>query len=628
VATLILEPPGQAKRSVKVHKALTTIGADAENDIALGRAGLEPTHAQITKEADGWWISALAKDLTINGRREKRRRLAEGDVLRLGELTLTFLESDPPAISQPPSDEPAVPSRGHKSVTATREVVTAYRRIYEFSVKLMANAGTGALVETLLDSVIELTGADKGFLVLVGDEQRPEVAAARGVERSNLDPSVAELSDSILKRVFESKKPIVVADALRDEAFNASASVVNLKLLSVMCCPLLLRDEILGAIYVGNNRVAHVFDEAALEVMSVFAAEASLLLSQERRAEELRAQNQRLEGEIDHLRFGRVIGACDSMKEIYKRIRKVATTDVAVLITGETGTGKELVAREIHENSRRARGPFVVINCGAIPENLLESELFGHVRGAFTGAVATKLGKFQAANEGTLFLDEIGEMPALLQVKILRALQEHVVMKVGDTKPERVDIRVLAATNRVLEEEIKAGRFRDDLYYRLNVVQLHLPPLRERGDDLPIIAKYLLGKTAKEQGRTLQGFSKACLAAIRVYPWPGNIRQLENRIKKAVVLSDGPLISAEDMDLRAEDVEEILPLADARARFETRYIQEVLDRCGQNRTQTARVLGVDPRTIFRHLARLQSPIPPETGELGLEAADDDDPPRP
>jgi pSer/pThr/pTyr-binding forkhead associated (FHA) protein len=163
--------PGQAKRSVKVHKALTTIGADAENDIALGRAGLEPTHAQITKEADGWWISALAKDLTINGRREKRRRLAEGDVLRLGELTLTFLESDPPAISQPPSDEPAVPSRGHKSITATREVVTAYRRIYEFSVKLMANAGTGALVETLLDSVIELTGADKGFLVLVGDEQ-------------------------------------------------------------------------------------------------------------------------------------------------------------------------------------------------------------------------------------------------------------------------------------------------------------------------------------------------------------------------------------------------------------------------------------------------------------------------
>jgi DNA-binding NtrC family response regulator len=159
-------------------------------------------------------------------------------------------------------------------------------------------------------------------------------------------------------------------------------------------------------------------------------------------------------------------------------------------------------------------------------------------------------------------------------------------------------------------------------------VQLHLPPLRERGDDLTIIAKYLLAQTAKEQGRTLQGFSKACLSALRSYPWPGNIRQLENRIKKAVVLSDGPLISAEDMDLRAEDVEEILPLAEARARFETRYIQEVLDRCGQNRTQTARVLGVDPRTIFRHLARLQSPIPPETGELGLEAADDDDPPHP
>jgi transcriptional regulator with PAS, ATPase and Fis domain len=361
--------------------------------------------------------------------------------------------------------------------------------------------------------------------------------------------------------------------------------------------------------------------------MSVFAAEASLLLSQARRSEELLLANQKLEDALDHLRFGRIVGACDSMREIDKRIKKVATTDVAVLITGETGTGKELVAREIHDASRRNKGPFVVINCGAIPENLLESELFGHVRGAFTGAVATKPGKFQSANGGTLFLDEIGEMPVALQVKLLRALQEHVVLKVGDNKPERVDIRVLAATNRVLEQEIKAGRFREDLYYRLNVVQLHLHPLRERGDDLILIAKYLLAKTAKEQGQAIRGFSKACLVAMRAYPWPGNIRQLENRIKKAVVLSDGPLLSAEDLDLRAEDVEEILPLAEARARFETRYIQEVLDRCGQNRTQTARVLGVDPRTIFRHLAKLQSPIPPETGEIGVEVGvEDEDPP--
>src|SRR5207248_5085320 len=187
---------------------------------------------------------------------------------------------------------------------------------------------------------------------------------------------------------------------------------------------------------------------------------------------------------LEHLRFGEIIGSCPAMQEVYKKLSKIALTDISVLITGETGTGKELIARELHNRSPRAKGPFVTINCGAIPENLLESELFGHVRGAFTGAVASKAGRFQAADRGTLFLDEIGEMPLNLQVKILRALQEKVVVRVGENRPESVDIRVLAATNRHLETEIKHGRLREDLYYRLNVVNIHLPPLRDRGDDV------------------------------------------------------------------------------------------------------------------------------------------------
>jgi transcriptional regulator with PAS, ATPase and Fis domain len=274
----------------------------------------------------------------------------------------------------------------------------------------------------------------------------------------------------------------------------------------------------------------------------------------------------------------------------------------------------------------------VVVNCGAIPENLLESELFGHVRGAFTGAVADKIGKFQAANGGTLFLDEIGELPVQLQVKLLRALQEHVVHRVGGTSPESVDIRVVAATNRVLEDEIKEGRFREDLYYRLNVVGIQLPPLRERGDDLVIIAKYLLTRAMRDHESTIHGFSKSCLAAMRKYRWPGNIRQLENRIRKAVVLAEGPLLTAEDMDLRREDFEEILPLSEARARFEARYISEILERNGGNRTKTARDLGVDPRTVFRHLAKRaepDSPIPEEDNEVGaVVGPEDEQPPRP
>jgi transcriptional regulator with PAS, ATPase and Fis domain len=296
------------------------------------------------------------------------------------------------------------------------------------------------------------------------------------------------------------------------------------------------------------------------------------------------------------------------MLEVFRKLQKVATTDISVLITGETGTGKELIAREIHRRSGRATGPFVVINCGAIPENLIESELFGHVRGAFTGAIASRPGKFQAANAGSLFLDEIGELPLNLQVKLLRALQERVVFRVGDSRPEKVDIRVIAATNRVLEDEIAGGRFREDLYYRLNVVNLYLPPLRERGDDVLIIAKALLAKHSEELGPHVHGFTPQALVAIKKSPWPGNIRQLENRVKKALVLCEKALLEPEDLDLGKDEVSSIVPLEKAKEEFQRKYVLEVLERNNGNRTQTARDLGVDPRTIFRYLERAMAEL--------------------
>jgi transcriptional regulator with PAS, ATPase and Fis domain len=307
--------------------------------------------------------------------------------------------------------------------------------------------------------------------------------------------------------------------------------------------------------------------------------------------------------ELEDKRFGDIIGSCPTLLEVYNKVEKIATTDISVLITGETGTGKELIAREVHRRSPRASGNFAVVNCGAIPENLMESELFGHVRGAFTGAVSTRQGKFQAAHGGTLFLDEIGEMPPALQVKLLRALQEKAVTKVGDTKVEQVDIRVLAATNRDLEADIRNNLFREDLYYRLNVVNLHVPPLRERGEDVVVIAKYLLDKYAKEYGAKVKGFTPNAIIAMKKYDWPGNVRQLENRIKKAVVLCDRTLVGPEDMDLFPEALEEVAPLSQAREEFTRRYILEVLERNNGNRTKTARDLGVDPRTIFRYLER-------------------------
>jgi DNA-binding NtrC family response regulator len=245
-----------------------------------------------------------------------------------------------------------------------------------------------------------------------------------------------------------------------------------------------------------------------------------------------------------------------------------------------------------------------VVNCGAIPENLLESELFGHTKGAFTGAVSSRTGRFQQAEGGTLFLDEIGEMPTHLQVKLLRSLQERVVQRVGAERPETVDIRVVAATHRDLPQMILDGHFREDLYYRLNVVNLHLPPLRERGEDTIVIARFLLKREAEAMSSSLQGFTPDALAAIRAHRWPGNVRQLENRIKKAIVLTDGPLIDARDLDLEPAGAEpEWKPLAIAREEFARQYILDALEKNGGNRTQTAAALGVDPRTIFRYLER-------------------------
>jgi transcriptional regulator with PAS, ATPase and Fis domain len=323
----------------------------------------------------------------------------------------------------------------------------------------------------------------------------------------------------------------------------------------------------------------------------------------------LREDKAKLENELRDKRFGEIIGSCPSMREVYRKLEKVAATDISVLITGETGTGKELVAREIHRRSARLDGPFVTINCGAIPENLIESELFGHVRGAFTGAVMDRPGKFHIADGGTLFLDEIGELPLNLQVKLLRVLQERVVMRVGSSRPEKVDIRIVAATNRDLEQMVKEGQFREDLYYRLNVVNLWLPPLRERGDDVLIIAKTLLSKYAEEFQSPVRGFNPAAIQALKKFHWPGNIRQLQNLIKKALVLCESKLLSPDDLDIGATAETGIMPLEKAKEDFQRRYVLEVLERNAGNRTQTARDLGVDPRTIFRYLEKESKPFP-------------------
>ncbi|MET0284899.1 MAG: sigma 54-interacting transcriptional regulator [Polyangiales bacterium] len=592
-------------RVFPIYKKITTIGSAGGNDVNVDGTGLADFHAQIVFDGRDFNLSEVDRDgeIAINGKKKRRTKLVHNDRLQLGDVQLVFSVYDEALMNAPDTDEDA-------------GEIAGLRKLYEFSQGLMHIRDFSELLRALMDAVVDVTHADKGFLLLVR-ETGPEIAVARNLRQEDIAGGTRHLSDSIVQKVLEQQRPLIVSDALHDEEFKTSESVMNLKLCSVMCAPLMAQGELLGLLYVGNDNVVNLFEEKSLDVLTIFAGQASMILQTALLLDQLKGDRDRLKEKLDSKRFGDIVGSCPGLVEVFKKVEKVATTDISVMITGETGTGKELIAREIHNRSPRKNGPFVVVNCGAIPENLMESELFGHVRGAFTGAVATRLGKFQQADGGTLFLDEIGEMPVSLQVKLLRALQERVVVKVGDSKPERCDIRVVAATHRNLEERIRTNEFREDLYYRLNVVQLHLPPLRERGDDVLVIAKFLLAKYSEEYGAKVKGFTPNALIAMRKYSWPGNVRQLENRIKKALVLCDRSLIGPEDLDLFPEALEPIMSLAQAREDFQRRYILEVLERNNGNRTKTARDLGVDPRTIFRYLER-EPDAPEPGGPSGIE----------
>ncbi len=586
-----------------LHKPVTTLGRALDNDVQIPDDSVAPHHIQIVFNGRDFQLEEVDEraEILINGKKKRRARLASGDRIQLGGALLGFsMFTELPAVDAP------------VSIDGASAEIAGLRKLHNFSNDLMASRSVDELLEQLLDSVIELTGAARGVVLLVDPQsnkgETPRVRASRNVQREAIQDATGTISDSIVRQVIETRRPVIVSDALSDTTFGKSESVIALSLSSVMCVPLSSQGEVIGALYVGNDEVKHLFTRGQLDLLTIFAAQASLILQNAMLVTALRADKEKLESELADKRFGQIIGACPSMMEVFHRLQKVAATDISVLITGETGTGKELIAHEIHRRSQRSNGPFIVVNCGAIPENLIESEMFGHVRGAFTGAIASRPGKFQAADGGTLFLDEIGELPLQLQVKLLRAIQERVVYRVGDSKPERCDIRIVCATHRNLDEMIREGSFREDLYYRLNVVNLWLPPLRERGDDVLIIAKTLLTKYADELGSPVKGLSPQALAAIRRYPWPGNVRQLENRIKKALVLCDRNLLSPEDLDLAERELPSIMPLEKAKEDFQRKYVLEVLERNNGNRTQTARDLGVDPRTIFRYLEKESGPV--------------------
>ncbi len=460
----------------------------------------------------------------------------------------------------------------------------------------------------LLELIFDVVPAERGAILLA--DSAGEFTSTFGWDRQAGALSTVKVSRAVISQVMSAGEAILSNNILESETLGTNESLLASRTHGLLAAPILLMDRRLGAIYLSTSNAATRFDEDHLQLILAIAGLAAPSLENARRLEWLENENQRLAEESGIER--NMVGEGKRIRDVYQFIAKVAPTGSTVLIRGESGTGKEMAANAIHLNSPRARQPFVAINCAALTETLLESELFGHEKGAFTGAIAQKKGKFEIADNGTIFLDELGEMSLLLQAKLLRVLQEQQFERVGGTRPLKVDVRLVAATNRDLEAAIKDGSFRQDLYYRLNVVSLKLPPLRERREDIPLLASYFATKYAQKCKRRVQGISPEARALLTHYDWPGNVRELENAIERAVVLGSTELIRPEDLPealLEAEAGAPSTSLSIARyhetiKETKKQLILKALEQSGGNVTEAARLLGVQANYLHRLITNL------------------------
>ena len=585
-----VDPVSGTTRDLPLKKPLLSIGRKPGNDIVLQDATVAGVHANLIRQGRNYSLSVVGRgnEVYVNGRATRQATIAPGDKVLIGRFELTLIDGAPK-----PQEAPAQASTH----------VDAMSRLVEFSATLMREESPERLFRKLLESVVELTKAEKGFVIVLKDGGR-HLAASHNVGDEKLD--ISRVSDTIIDQVIRDRRAVIVSDAMADRRYGHAQSVVDLKLSSVMCVPLLYRNDLLGVLYLGNDAITGLFTERDLALLRVWASQASLAVHAALLLNELKISNRNLRERLRSKSQGAIVGSSRPMKAVFRMIRKVSPTDLSVLVLGETGTGKELVAREIHRLSDRARKPFVSINCGAIPENLLESELFGHKKGSFTGAVADKVGRFEAANGGTLFLDEIGEMPMPLQVKLLRVLQERVIERVGELSPRPVDIRVVSATNKELEAEIREGRFREDLYYRLNVVPIDLPPLREREGDVPLLTQHFVRKLGQGRSFTVK---TDVLEAMSGYAWPGNVRELENHVAQAIAMAGGSTILKKehllpvDKTRRAalEPPTDLKSLREVLVQAEREHLRKVLRSVGGHRTKAASVLGISRKVLWEKL---------------------------
>ncbi len=523
-------------------------------------------------------------------------------------------------------------------VSATSDERPRLLRFLAINRRINSRLDVSEVLEAALDAAIELTHAERGFVLLQPPGDAVQIRARRRIDAQGDRHDEADFSRSIAERVLATETPVITVDAQSDTRFYGEVSVAALALKSVACVPFRSQRGIRGALYVDNRLTAGRFSAADSELLLAFGDQVAIALDnaelhtelQEKQKQLEAAKHQlervvrsqerdieRLELRLDHQQaalesrfdYSQIKGRGPAMRRVFALLDRVIDTDVPVLIGGESGTGKELVARAIHFQSPRKRSPFIAINCGALPEQLLESELFGHKKGAFSGATQDKVGLLVAAADGTVLLDEIGELPFPLQVKLLRALQEREVLPLGATRPVPIAARILSATHRDLVAETERGRFREDLYFRLAVISVELPALRDRGDDLPELVAALLERAAAELKRPIPQLTRGAMAALSAHRWPGNVRELQNVLTKAMLLCDGT-ITVEHLQLSPNRAR--APRAKTRAQYEQTEADRILEALRATRWNVARVskdLGIPRNTLYRKLAKygLQRP---------------------
>lgn len=589
-----------------------SIGRERSNSLQLDDATVSRHHCVLEAAGEGWKIRDLESHngTYVNLVPVRERVLASRDEIRIGACDFVFLDGEEDEAGR----EAAKPQS--KPVSSTRTVVALNEAKYLDPAKLAATFALGARHGRELSAILRLTAALPGLGCAAAVSRKLLEGALESLpgERGEVllaDPETGEMDEwyGWERETGASAEPPLAGENLRKVATEGAAMLMEVDggTSWMIAAPLTAGGETLGAVGLETSSPAAQFDRRHLEWLAAAAAIASPAFQCIRRMEWIQAEYRRLLDEIN-IRHN-MVGESAAMQEVIRQIAKTAPADATVLIEGETGTGKELVARAIHAGSGRRGGPFVAVNCATLSESLLESDLFGHEKGAFTGAIAQKRGKIETAEGGTLFLDEVGELAAPMQAKLLRVLQEREFERVGGLKPIRANIRLITATNRDLSEGAKSGTFRSDLYYRLNVIAIQVPPLRERREDIPLLASYFLSRIAGKAQRKIHGFSPAARRCLCTYDWPGNVRELENAIERSAVLGSSELIEVEDLPetlLEREPAEGAGQgqYHDAVRGTKRNLILKALEEAQGNHQEAARRLGLNPTYLSRLIRNL------------------------